>query len=174
MVALQVVAARQAQELWVHRRQLLHQVDAVAEGPVMIRRRKERDQVEPHCRGPRNGQNQMVVRGHRRLPGLERKVVLLPLARKPADRGHGRGHACLIVHQADGDGNPGAIGLGVERAGITCLRPHCNAPVAVILDAGRRGIRRRAHAHFDAARQRRAWPGLLIDRNFHNGVSARH
>ena len=174
VVALQVVAARQPQEFWMHRRHLLHQVDAVTEGPVMIRRRKKRDQIEPHRSGPWNSHDQVVVRGHRRLPGLERKAVLLPLAREPADRRRCRGHARLIVHQANGDGNPSAVGLGVKGAGIARLRSHRNAPVAVVLQAGRRSLRRRAHAYLQAARQRRARARLLVDRNLHNRVSTRH
>ena len=50
-VAFQVVAAGQAQERRLHVRQLLHQVDAVAVGRLLIGRREQRDQVQPDRAG---------------------------------------------------------------------------------------------------------------------------
>ena len=43
VVAFQIIAARQPQELWAHGSQLLHQVGAQPVGAIMVGRREDRD-----------------------------------------------------------------------------------------------------------------------------------
>src|SRR6202041_4065236 len=76
VITLEVVAARQAQKLRMHRGKLFHNVDAVAVGPVMIRRRKERNEIEPNGCGMSDGQLEMIVGGSRDLTSLQREAVL--------------------------------------------------------------------------------------------------
>ena len=47
MIALQIVAAREAQERWMHRSQLFHQIDAIAVRTIMVCRWKQGDEIEP-------------------------------------------------------------------------------------------------------------------------------
>jgi hypothetical protein len=56
VVALKIVAAGEAQEGRMHGGQLLHQVDAVAVGAVLIGGREERDEVEPEGAGVSDGE----------------------------------------------------------------------------------------------------------------------
>ncbi len=61
-IALEIVAAGEAQEGRVHGRELLHQVNAVAVDAVVIGGREERDQAEPHRAWMRYREHKMIGR----------------------------------------------------------------------------------------------------------------
>ena len=60
-IALQVVAAREAQEGRLHRSQLFHDVDAIAVGPALVGGWEERDHLQPECRRPVKGHLEVVL-----------------------------------------------------------------------------------------------------------------
>ena len=66
VVAFKVVAAGEAQELRMHRRHLLHQVDAEAVGAIVISGREKRDELHPERAGVTGGDHEVI-----RCRGLE-------------------------------------------------------------------------------------------------------
>src|ERR1035438_5603855 len=83
VIAFQIVAARKAQERWVERSHFLRQVDPVPMRPIMKRGRKQRYNFKPDCCRRRDSKLEMVVPTNRRLAGLERERILLPIAGQP-------------------------------------------------------------------------------------------
>ena len=61
VVAFKVITAGQAQELGMHRSHLFHQVGTEAIRAVLVRGRKERNQIEPDRGWVGDGQDQMIV-----------------------------------------------------------------------------------------------------------------
>ena len=137
-------------------------------------RRKQGNQIEPDRRRARNGEKQMIVGGHRHLRGFEGEAVLLPLRGHAGDGRARRGRPRLIIHYAHRNRNAGAVGLRIERPRVSGMRPHRDAPVAVVLHAGRRGLGGRSHGDFETPGQRGAGAGLVIRRKLHLGVAAGH
>jgi hypothetical protein len=78
VVALQIVAAGEAEEGWVHGGELFHQVDALAVGFAFVGRREERYEREPGGSGMLYQKFQMVVGRGDECAGFESEVVLLP------------------------------------------------------------------------------------------------
>ena len=73
VVAFEVVAAGETEEGGMHGGELLHEVDAVAVGGVLVGGREERDEREPGGAGVLDGELEMVVGGGVRAPVLRVK-----------------------------------------------------------------------------------------------------
>ncbi len=59
-VALKIIAARKAQESWVHGGELFHQIDAIAVDAIVICGREKGDELQPQSSGMRDRENEVV------------------------------------------------------------------------------------------------------------------
>src|SRR5450631_4720237 len=78
VIAFNIVAPGKPQELRMQGSELLHHVDAKTVWLILVGRRKKRNQREPY--GPRMFRQklQMIIRGSRQCPSLQRENVSLP------------------------------------------------------------------------------------------------
>src|SRR5262249_16883478 len=77
--SFQVIAARETEKAWFQARQELHQVRTVAVLPVLVSRRKQRNQTEPDCTWSAGGDHETIRRGGSQFSRLQCGRVFLPL-----------------------------------------------------------------------------------------------
>ena len=75
VVAFEIVAAGEAEEGWMHGGELLHEVDAVAVGGVVVGGREEGDEGEPGGAGVLHQEFEVVVGGGCEGAGFESEGV---------------------------------------------------------------------------------------------------
>ena len=132
VVALEIIPAGEAQKGGVHRRHLLHQINAKSVGAVVIGWRKQRNEIEPEGAGMRNGQGEMIGGRRRNIAGLERELstastpCLNPRRLRLRPALPLSSPTRLIVTGPMSAGR----GLGVERPFVFSVGANRNAPVA--------------------------------------------
>jgi len=137
VVAFKVVAAGEAKEGGVHGSELLHEVDAVAVGGVVVGWGEEGDEREPGGTGVVEENFEMVCGRQDERTGLEVEVVLVPVGGEGRDGGGGVDGSGVVVDETDGDGPDSvAVGFGVEGAMVGGVWMERHAPVAVVEKAG--------------------------------------
>ena len=135
-VAFDVIAAGKTEEGWLHAGQHLHDVNTIAVGPVVKRRRKEGDQIEPHRARLVDGEDEPRFGGGRDAACFQCDGVQLPPGAEARNFDLGeRGRAVVAF-----DGNLDWAfetrgGARVKRGAIFRMRLDRDAPITVVRNA---------------------------------------
>ncbi len=170
VIALEIIAAGQAQEFGMHGGQQIHQIGAETFLTIAVGWREDRDEAEMESAGLVGDQLEVIFCADGRDgAGLQREFVLLPVAGDGRNGGLGQHGACAVADQARCDrASESAIGFGIKRALIGFVAAHRHAPVAGVGDAGlvlRVGL---LDGDLQAARDGLAGAGALVD--LHGGL----
>ena len=140
LIAFEIVAAGEPQELRPHVDEHLQQVGAEAVGLVPEGRRKQRDQAEPDRSGTIDGQDEARLCGRReRWRSSASLRYCFHVCVRPEHPSGGVRRLAVFALDRDGDRSGEARRrLREERRAIAGVRPDRNAPVALVGDAGRR------------------------------------
>jgi hypothetical protein len=121
----------------MHGRHHLHQVRPVTILAVLVRRGKERDQINPNGACVSKRKLKVIVPRRFHVPRRERKFIALPLRRQARHRSGRQSFTRLVVDDRDAHwSDVGCAGSGVERSVVRGCRVNGYAPVALVLHSG--------------------------------------
>ena len=151
LIALEVIAARKAQELRLHVHEHLHEVGPEAVRLILERRRKQGDKTEPHRARPIHGEDEAGLGGRCDVAGLQRQFVLLPGLRQTGDIRGRVDRPALVTLDRERDRSTESLRRpGVKGGAIPGVGFDRNAPIARVGDAGDVSDRRLGHVKTQA------------------------
>ena len=172
VVALEIVAAGETEELRMHGGHFFHQIGAKAVGSIVVGGREQRDELQP--KGSVVSSSDGKVVGGRGLngAGFELEGVLLPVRGEAGDGGSRNGFAGVVADETDGDGTDGCrVGFGVEGAVVGSVGAKGHTPPAVVEHTGLVAPIGLGDLDFEACRKRSAGPGSFVVGHFRDGIA---